>query len=87
MNEARQALQSNEDQLSQFLEENDILFVGGDRIGERVGERQALISQELATLSDSLLKAKAERIAKESVLAAGDEGDRRDSSRRCCRTR
>jgi capsular exopolysaccharide synthesis family protein len=68
VNEARQALQSSEAQLSQFLEENDILFVGGERMGERAGERQALISQELATLSDSLLKAKAERIAKESML-------------------
>jgi succinoglycan biosynthesis transport protein ExoP len=68
VNESRQALHSSETQLSQFLEENDILFVGGERIGERVGERQALISQELATLSDSLLKAKAERIAKESML-------------------
>jgi capsular exopolysaccharide synthesis family protein len=68
VNEARQALQSSEAQLRQFLEENDILFVGGERMGERVGERQALISQELATLSDSLLKAKAERIAKESML-------------------
>lgn len=69
VNESRQTLHSSEVQLSQFLEENDILFVGGERIGERVGERQALISQELATLSDSLLKAKAERIAKESMLA------------------
>ena len=68
VNEARQALESSEAQLSQFLEENDILFVGGERMGERVGERHALISQELATLSDSLLKAKAERIAKESTL-------------------
>lgn len=68
LNESRQALHSSETQLSQFLEENNILFVGGERIGERVGERQALISQELATLSDSLLKAKAERIAKESML-------------------
>jgi len=68
VNEARQTLQSSEAQLSQFLEKNDILFVGGERMGERVFERQALISQELATLSDSLLKAKAERIAKESML-------------------
>ena len=68
VNESRQALHSSEMQLSRFLEENDILFVGGERIGERVGERQALISQELATLSDSLLEAKAERIAKESML-------------------
>jgi len=69
VNEARQTLQTNETQLSQFLEENDILFVGPERIGERVGERQALITQELATLSDSLLKAKADRVAKESMLA------------------
>jgi succinoglycan biosynthesis transport protein ExoP len=69
VNEARRTLQANEAQLSQFLAEQDILFVGGDRIGERVGERQALVTQELGTLSDSLLKAKAERVAKESMLA------------------
>ncbi len=69
LTEARQTLQASEAQLSQFLEEQDILFVGGDRTGERVGERQALVTQELATLSDSLLKAKAERVAKESLLA------------------
>ena len=69
VHEARQALESSEGQLSQFLGDNDIQFVVSDRIGERVGERQALISQELSTLSDSLLKAKAERIAKESMLA------------------
>jgi polysaccharide biosynthesis transport protein len=69
VNDARQALQSSEAQLSQFLEQHDILFVGLERRGQRVGEqRQALVSQELATLSDSFLKAKAERIAKESVL-------------------
>ena len=69
VNEARRTLQANEAQLSQFMAEQDILFVGGDRIGERVGERQALVTQELGTLSDSLLKAKAERVAKESMLA------------------
>jgi polysaccharide biosynthesis transport protein len=69
VSEARQALETSEVQLSRFLEENDILFVGGERLLERVGDRQALISQELSTLSDSLLKAKAERIAKESILA------------------
>jgi len=68
VNDARQALQASEAQLSQFLGEHDILFVGGDRPGDRV-ERQALVTQELATLSDSLLKAKAERVAKESLLA------------------
>ncbi len=69
VNEARQALESSEGLLSQFLDDNGILFVGGERVGERAGERQALISQELATLSDALLKAKAERITKESMLA------------------
>lgn len=72
VNDARQALQSSETRLTQFLEKHDILFVGaerrGERLGERAGERPPLVSQELATLSDSLLKAKAERIAKESVL-------------------
>ena len=69
VNEARRTLQANEAQLSQFLSEQNILFVGGDRNGDRVGERQALVTQELGTLSDSLLKAKAERVAKESMLA------------------
>lgn len=69
VNEARRTLQANEAQLSQFLAEQNILFVGGDRNGDRVGERQALVTQELGTLSDSLLKAKAERVAKESMLA------------------
>jgi len=69
VNEARRTLQASEAQLSQFLAENDILFVGADRTGERVGERQALVTQELATLSDSFLKAKAERVARESTLA------------------
>ncbi len=68
VNDARQALQASEAQLNQFMDEHDILFVGGDRPGDRV-ERQALITQELGTLSDSLLKAKAERVAKESLLA------------------
>jgi succinoglycan biosynthesis transport protein ExoP len=69
VNDARQALQASEAQLNKFLEEHDILFVSAERRGERVGEyRQALVSQELATLSDSFLKAKAERIAKDSVL-------------------
>ncbi len=70
VDEARRTLQTKEAQLNQFMQDNDILFVGADRIvGDRVGERQSLVSQELATLSDSLLKAKSERIAKESMLA------------------
>ncbi|HKW94255.1 MAG TPA: polysaccharide biosynthesis tyrosine autokinase [Methylomirabilota bacterium] len=69
VDEARRALQAKEAQLNQFMQDNDILFVGADRIGGQVVDRQSLVGQELATLSDSLLKAKSERIAKESMLA------------------
>jgi polysaccharide biosynthesis transport protein len=70
--EARRRLEAAEGQLSQFLEQNDIQFVATD---PRIGERQALVSQQLVALSDALQKAKAERIAKESVLAQATRGD------------
>ncbi len=73
--EARQALQASEAALTQFLAEHDILFVGTERRSDRVGERQALVTQELATLSDSLLKAKADRVAKESLLAQATQAN------------
>ena len=46
-----------------------------ERRSDRVGERQALVTQELATLSDSLLKAKADRVAKESLLAQATQAN------------
>lgn len=62
--EARRKLEVTEAQLADFLKQNDIQFVGADRLREP----QALINQQLGILSDSLLKARAERIAKESAL-------------------
>ena len=62
--DARQKLEAAEAQLAEFLKQNDIQFVGADKLREP----QALTSQQLVILSDSLLKARAERIAKESAL-------------------
>ena len=62
--DARRKLETAEAQLADFLKHNDIQFVGADKNREP----QALISQQLVILSDALLKARAERIAKESVL-------------------
>jgi polysaccharide biosynthesis transport protein len=62
--DARQKLEAAEAQLAEFLRQNDIQFVAADRLREP----QALINQQLVILSDSLLKARAERIAKESAL-------------------
>lgn len=73
--DARRALERTEAQLTQFLDENGILFVAADRAGDRAGERQSLVGQQLVTLSDSLLKARAERIAKESLLAQAGRAD------------
>jgi capsular exopolysaccharide synthesis family protein len=69
--EARKKLESAEAQLAQFLRDNDIRFVHVDR----VSEPQALINQQLVSLSDALLKTRAERIAKESVFDHAVRGD------------
>jgi capsular exopolysaccharide synthesis family protein len=63
--DVRQKLEAAEAQLAEFLKQNDIQFVAADRLREP----QALVNQQLVILSDSLLKARAERIAKESALA------------------
>jgi polysaccharide biosynthesis transport protein len=62
--DARRRLEAAESELADFLRQNDIQFVAADRLREP----QALISQQLVILSDSLLKARVERIAKESAL-------------------
>ena len=62
--DARRRLEGAEAQLAEFLKQNDIQFVAADR----THEPQALIHQQLVILSDSLLKARVERIAKESTL-------------------
>jgi capsular exopolysaccharide synthesis family protein len=62
--DARRRVEAAEARVADFLKENDIQFVGVDRLHDP----QALINQQLVILSDSLLKARAERIAKESAL-------------------
>ena len=73
--DARRALEGAETQLTRFLEANDILFVATDRVNDRAGERQSLVGQQLVTLSEALLKARAERIAKQSLLAQAGRAD------------
>jgi capsular exopolysaccharide synthesis family protein len=73
--EARRALESAEGELSRFRDDNEILFVGGARTGDRAGERESLVGQQLVTLSDALMKARAERVAKESLLAQAQRAD------------
>ena len=70
--DTRRRLEAAEAQVADFLKQNDIQFVGADRIREP----QALINQQLVLLSDSLLKARAERIAKESVLEQARGADK-----------
>jgi polysaccharide biosynthesis transport protein len=62
--DAQRQLEAAEAQLADFLKQNDIHFVGA----EQLREPKALINQQLVILSDSLLKARAERIAKESAF-------------------
>jgi len=71
MEEARSKLEAAETKHNKFLKENDILFVAADR----VGDRQDLITQQLTLLSESLLKARADRIAKESLMHEALRGD------------
>ena len=73
--DARRALEGAETQLTRFLEANDILFVASNRVNDRSGERQSLVGQQLVTLSEALLKARAERIAKQSLLAQAGRAD------------
>ena len=63
MEEARSKLEESEAALTQFLRANNILFVVPD---SNEGRPQDLITQQLTILSDALLKARAERIGKES---------------------
>jgi capsular exopolysaccharide synthesis family protein len=66
LGEARAKLDVSEARLTRFLADNDIVFIDGR--SDRPGERQDLTTQQLAALSDSLLKARTERIAKESLI-------------------
>jgi capsular exopolysaccharide synthesis family protein len=65
LDDARGNLGESEENLNQFLKANDILFVTADK----AGQPQDLITQQLTLLSDAFLKARGERIAKESLVA------------------
>src|SRR2546422_391779 len=63
LEETREKLGGSEEKLNRFLKANDILFVAGEKTGQ-----QDLISQQLMLLSDGWLKARSERIARESLV-------------------
>ncbi len=65
LDEARQKLGDAEERLNQFLKANDILFLTADK----TGQTQDLVTQQLTILSEALLKARGERIARESLVA------------------
>jgi capsular exopolysaccharide synthesis family protein len=65
LDQTRDKLGKAEDELNQFLKASDILFIATDR----TGQPQDLVTQQLGILSEALLKARNERIAKESLLA------------------
>ena len=64
LEESRGKLEESECKLTRFLNGHDILFLTADR----GGQQQDLVSQQLELLSDGLLKARGERIAKESLM-------------------
>jgi succinoglycan biosynthesis transport protein ExoP len=64
LDETRGKLGESEEKLNRFLKANDILFVAG----EKAGPAQDLITQQLMSLSDAWLKARSERIARESLV-------------------
>ncbi len=64
LDETRTKLGKAEDELNRFLKAKDILFVAADK----TGQPQDLITQQLTILSEALLKARGERIAKESLV-------------------
>ena len=73
LNEAGGRLEQAETRLQAFLSDNDIFLLNDS---SKTGDQQALITQQLSQLSDSLLKARAERIGKESqyTQAVGHDG-------------
>ena len=72
LGDARARLEGAEVKLNVFLKANGINFVSPATLmgrGNSAGtERQDLITQQLATLSDALLKARGDRITKESLV-------------------
>jgi capsular exopolysaccharide synthesis family protein len=74
LDEAGQRLEQAETRLQAFLRDNNIFFLNDSNT--RTGEQQDLVTQQMSQLSDALLKARAERIGKESLYsqAVGHDG-------------
>jgi polysaccharide biosynthesis transport protein len=68
---ARDRLEDAEKRLNHFLAANNIIFLNT----EKTGQPPDLVTQQLAVLSDALLKARGERIAKESLVRGLKESD------------
>jgi succinoglycan biosynthesis transport protein ExoP len=71
LDDARNKLGDAEGRLNQFLKVNDILFV----TTEKSLQPQDLTTQQLTMLSDALLKARNERISKQSLVAGATTRD------------
>jgi succinoglycan biosynthesis transport protein ExoP len=78
MGEARGRLENAEHKLNEFLKVHGINFVAAAATSQQAGrvpDRQDLITQQLGVLSDSLLKARSDRIGKESLVAQAKARD------------
>ena len=74
LDEAGQKLKGAETRLNEFLKANQIFFVA---TSDRAGEYHDLVTRQLTQVSESLLKARSDRITKESLYAqaVGHEAD------------
>jgi uncharacterized protein involved in exopolysaccharide biosynthesis len=71
MEEARAKLEAAEVSLNHFVERNDILFLGSP---DKVGDREDLVTKQLAVLSDALLKARTSGSRRSLVQQAKSQG-------------
>ena len=71
LEEARGKLGESETQLSNFLNANGIIFVTADRNGNP----QDIITQQLSIMSEAFLRARSDRMAKESLLTQASVQD------------
>jgi succinoglycan biosynthesis transport protein ExoP len=76
MEQARAKLEESEDKLNRFVSAKGIHFLTQDD----AGERRDLVTQDLAALSNRLLAARAERIAKQSAAGEAASQDRESLS-------
>src|SRR2546422_10418037 len=71
LEESRVKLGESETQLSNFLNANGIIFVTADRNGNP----QDIITQQLSIMSEAFLRARSDRMAKESLLTQASVQD------------